>query len=103
MPAPSKPAEPWGNILAGVAEDCSTTPDRVQMIYDAIKADITSALSNYRDVVIPGFATMRVRKRKGRNGTNPRTHEHISYRSKLVVRLLLHPRTLHRLKTQGFT
>lgn len=103
MPAPATPAEPWITILAGVAEDCSTTPARVQMIYDAIKADIALKIIKNNDVQIMGFGTFQTRRRSGRNGTNPRTHEHIRYRWKKVVRFWLHPRTLHRLKTQGFT
>ena len=57
------------------------TKKEAQSAVDCVVSSITNAMRNGEDVVLTGFGTFKVVKRKARKGRNPNTGEEIEIRA----------------------
>ena len=57
------------------------TKKEAQSAVDCVVSSITNAMKNGEDVVLTGFGTFKVVKRKARKGRNPNTGEEIEIRA----------------------
>ena len=72
-----------GELIEEVAKVTCTKKEAAQAV-DATIAAIQKALKKGNDVVLTGFGTFRVSKRKARKGRNPQTGAAIKIRAKKV-------------------
>ncbi len=61
-----------GDLIQAVAKSTCTKKEAAQAV-DAVLSSITKALKKGDSVVLVGFGTFKVSKRKARTGRNPRT------------------------------
>ncbi len=76
-----------GDLINEVAKVVGTKKE-AQAAVDCIFSTITAALKKKNDVMLVGFGTFKVSKRKARTGRNPQTGETIKIKAKTVPRFV---------------
>ncbi len=76
-----------GDIINEVAKVVDTKKE-AQTAVDCIFSTITKALKKKDTVMLVGFGTFKVEKRKARKGRNPRTGEEIKIKAKRVPKFV---------------
>ena len=72
-----------GDLVNDVAKVVSSTKE-AKAVVDCVFSSITQALKEEDSVMLIGFGTFKVQKRKARKGRNPATGEEIQIKAKNV-------------------
>ena len=75
-----------GDLIANVAKEAEITKGRAGVAVDTVFASIEKSLKKGDKVILVGFGTFSVNKRKAREGRNPATGKTIKIPAKKVVR-----------------
>ena len=72
------------HLINRLADDLKMDKDEAKVIVNTIFESITEALSAGDKVELRGFGSFRVKKRRARNGQNPKTGEKVKVPPKIV-------------------
>ena len=72
-------------LIEAVAKELDCSKAAAERSINAVLAGITRGLKRTKEVALVGFGTFRVKRRKGRAGTNPRTGRPIRIQSRKSV------------------
>lgn len=70
-----------GELVSSVAQSAGITNAQAKSAVDSVFDEIVKSLKKKKDVVIVGFGTFSVVKRKARTGRNPKTGETIKIKA----------------------
>ena len=75
-----------GDLISNVAKESEITKGQAGVAVDTVFASIEKSLKKGDKVILVGFGTFSVNKRKAREGRNPATGKTIKIPAKKVVR-----------------